>query len=49
MLKNQIESRSVIFATNVGARGTDYKIDLDLANNGGLHVIVSFLPSNLRV
>jgi hypothetical protein len=44
-----IGTRKVIFATNVGARGTDYKIDQNLALKGGLHVILSFLPGNLRV
>ena len=39
----------VIVATNIAGRGTDLKTSLQLEKNGGLHVIVSYLPMNLRV
>ena len=48
-VKKIIKPKTVIFATNIGARGTDYKIHDDLCKNGGLHVIISYLPENERV
>ncbi len=36
-------------ATNVAGRGTDLKATENLIKNGGLHVVVTFMPSNLRV
>jgi len=36
-------------ATNVAGRGTDLKASENLVNNGGLHVIIGFMPVNLRV
>lgn len=39
----------IIVATNVASRGTDFKISPKLEKNGGLHVIVAYLPINLRV
>ncbi len=39
----------VIVATNVAGRGTDFKISRLLQENGGLHVIITYLPTNIRV
>lgn len=44
-----LKKDSIILATNLGGRGTDFKVDHDLSQNGGLHVIISFIPSNFRV
>uniref|UniRef100_A0A183C8N6 SECA_MOTOR_DEAD domain-containing protein n=1 Tax=Globodera pallida TaxID=36090 RepID=A0A183C8N6_GLOPA len=39
----------VIFSTNYAGRGTDIKTSAELEANGGLHVIVTFMPRNSRV
>jgi preprotein translocase subunit SecA len=42
-------SGDIIIATNLAGRGTDIKLTDEVQKNGGMHVILSFLPSNLRV
>ena len=48
-LNKQIEPNTVIISTNLAGRGTDIKISPILENNGGLHVILTFMPTNLRI
>ena len=41
--------RDVIIATNLAGRGTDFKINQQLGKNGGLHVVIGYMPANARV
>jgi len=40
---------TIILSTNLSGRGTDIKIDSDAEKNGGLHVIITFMPYNERI
>jgi len=47
--KNVLAPGDIIIATNIAGRGTDLGIDKVLDVNGGLHVILSYIPANLRI
>ncbi|WP_341757413.1 helicase-related protein [Candidatus Tisiphia endosymbiont of Ditula angustiorana] len=47
--KDRVSSRDIIIATNIAGRGTDLETVEELNQYGGLHVCVTFLPSNQRV
>ncbi|AIL64756.1 hypothetical protein NOVO_01800 [Rickettsiales bacterium Ac37b] len=40
---------TIIVATNLGGRGTDLKLSKEVLEHGGLHVILSYLPSSIRI
>lgn len=49
VISEPIGSGEIILASNLAGRGADFKINSQLENNGGLHVICAFLPCNKRV
>ncbi len=49
VVKGKLSETEIVLATNIGGRGTDFKVTKKVKENGGLHVIISFLPANKRV
>ena len=43
-VRNVLKSRDVVITTNLGARGTDFVTDDIVNKNGGLFVLVTFIP-----
>lgn len=46
---NLLDPGYVIISTNLAGRGTDIKLSQELINQGGLHVILAYLPENSRI
>jgi Holliday junction resolvase-like predicted endonuclease len=46
---DRLGPEDIIIATNIAGRGTDFETSEALERNGGLHVILSYVPSNLRI
>ncbi|KAJ1212503.1 hypothetical protein NDU88_000159 [Pleurodeles waltl] len=47
--KSNFDAGDVIIATNLGGRGTDVKITKEVNKSGGLFVILTHFPTNMRV
>ena len=47
-LEKQMKPNTIILSTNLSGRGTDIKINNEVKKNGGLHVIITFMPYNER-
>ena len=47
--KPVLEDGDIVIATNIAGRGTDLDLNDIVKGNGGLHVILSYMPSNSRV
>jgi len=48
-LKKAFSTGEILVGTNLAGRGTDLKLIENVEHFGGLHVIITFLPINLRV
>ena len=48
-LEKKLRPNTIILSTNLSGRGTDIKIDPEAEKNGGLHVIITFMPYNERI
>lgn len=48
-VKEEVNSGELLIATNIAGRGTDIRTTKSVEKNGGLHVCITFLPSNERV
>ncbi len=48
-LEKEIKPNTIILSTNLAGRGTDIKINSKVKINGGLHVIITFMPYNERI
>ena len=47
--KNEVAAGEIIIATNIAGRGTDLITEPEVEAHGGLHVCITFLPTNSRV
>jgi len=48
-LNEEIKPGCIILSTNLSGRGTDIKICKEVEKNGGLHVILTFIPRSERI
>ncbi|CAF1343849.1 unnamed protein product, partial [Didymodactylos carnosus] len=45
---NKLHPGDIIIATNLAGRGTHLDTSDKLEENGGLHVVTTYLPTNIR-
>ena len=48
-IAKEMKQNTVIISTNISGRGTDLKLSKLILKNGGLHVIITFIPKNSRI
>lgn len=48
-IAGEMKKNTVIISTNISGRGTDLKLSEEILKNGGLHVIITFMPKNSRI
>ena len=48
-VRDKLKPKDVVITTNLGARGSDFVTDDFVNKNGGLFVLVTFIPMNDRV
>ncbi|CAF0861926.1 unnamed protein product [Didymodactylos carnosus] len=46
---DQLNPGDIILSTNLAGRGTDLDTSEKLEENGGLHVITAYLPTNIQI
>ena len=46
---NKVQPGDIIVATNIAGRGTHLSLGTQLIENGGLHVALTYMPSNKRI
>ena len=47
--ENTLQEGEIVIATNLAGRGTDFKLSETVLQNGGLHVMLTFMPENQRI
>jgi preprotein translocase subunit SecA len=47
--EEKMDIGDILVATNLAGRGTDIKLSTELVENNGMHVCLTFLPTNQRV
>ena len=47
--KHHLDEGDIVIATNIAGRGTDLDMNKRVKRNGGLRVILTYIPSNERV
>ena len=47
--KAKLDAGDIVIATNIAGRGTDLGVTKEVERNGGLHVIMAYMPRNSRV
>jgi tetratricopeptide (TPR) repeat protein len=49
VMNEHMAAGEIVISTNLAGRGTDIKVSEEVNRSGGLHVILTYCPSNLRI